>query len=275
MSCVRVRIVPLLAVSLLLTVPTVVQAQLVGGPKPQTTAPPLQGVLTAFRTTFGIQRFAGAHADTAFDWDVDLSVDFDMVDLGFVRINTFGSVETIIGSEFRPVDPNQNNYTVDFTVFLRLPRGELATMFHHVSRHLVDRVGRAGVSWNMIGLAYGDRFLVGDFSIDTWARGMGTVGRAGVDYQGQFEGHVNVARPISARMALIAGAYGAVVPVEVATFGRTTRSGGRAEGGVRLKAGAAALDLFVAWERRIDAMTIERDSVSWAQLGFRLAAPAP
>ena len=275
MACVPARFVPLLVICVLLTWPAATSAQLLGGPRPQATAVRADGLLTAFRTTFAIQRFGGATAGDAFDWDVDLSVDFDVVDVGFVRFNTFGSTETIIGSEFPRADPNQNNYTVDFSMFVRLPRGELATMFHHVSRHLVDRSRRKGVSWNMVGLAYGDRFLVGPFAIDTWLRYMGTVGRAGVDYRGQFEGHADVTRPISARLAVIAGGYVALVPVEAELFGRTNRSGARAEGGVRLRTGAAALDVFAAWERRIDRGAIDVDTPSWGQLGFRLVAQMP
>ena len=275
MSSVQGQVVVFFTACFLVTMSTTVQGQLLGGPKPQTTAPKREGVLSAFRTIFGIQTFAGGNVDTGFDWESDLSVDFDMVDFGLVRINTFGSIETVIGSEFRPVDPNQNNYTVDFTVFLRLPRGELAAMFHHVSRHLVDRPRRRGVSWNMVGLAYGDRFSVRGVSIDAWVRGMGTVGRAGVDYKGQIEAHVNAVRPISARVSLIAGGYGVIVPVQSEIFGRTQRQGGRIESGFRWKAGVAALDVFASWERRIDWVTIATTSAHWAQLGFRLMAPVP
>jgi hypothetical protein len=86
-------------------------------------------------------------ADKQFNWDTDLAVDFDVVDFGFLRGNIFANVETMVGSERRGVDPNQSGYPLDVTVFFRLPRGELASTFHHVSRHLSAsrRSTRSGV----------------------------------------------------------------------------------------------------------------------------------
>ena len=256
--------------------PTATSAQLLGGPKAQATAPRKDGMLTAFRTTFALQHFVGSATGDDFNLDADVLLDFDIVDFGRMRINAFASSETVIGSEFRMIDPNQNNYILDLSMFFRLPHGELSTTIHHVSGHLIDRARRMAVSWNMIGLAYGDSFSIGQFLIDASLRGMGTVGGlAGVDYRGQFEGHVNMLRQINSRFAVIAGASGVVVPVDFSIFGRTKRTGGRLEGGVRLLTKAGSIDVFAAWEQRIDAVTTARKTSTWPQVGMRLSTHVP
>ena len=276
MRCVLRRLASLAVVCALLVMPKIASAQMLGGSRPQTTAARAQGFLTGFRTVFGVQRLRGSGMGDAFDWDLNLSVDFDVFDVGVARGNVFGYFETIIGSESRAVDPNQINYAVDLSVFLRLPRGDLAATFHHVSRHLVDRSREDSVSWNMLGVAYGDHFSIGGVEVDAGARGMGTVQRQGVDYLSQFEAYVRVARPVNATLAIIGGADAVFVPVKMEKFDRGTRNGGRAEGGVQLRTGAARLDLFVAWERRIDARSVEPfEAANWAQFGLRVAAPVP
>ena len=250
-------------------------AQTLGGARPQATAPRQQGGLTAFRTVFDVRHLDGANADSGYDWDLDLSIDFDFVDLGIVRGNVHGVFETIIGNEFRDVDPNQANYVADISVFIRLPRGELATTFHHVSRHQIDRTDAGSISWNMVGVSYGDRLTIGRFAIDAGVRGMGTVERAGVDYRGQVEGYLRLVRPVTPLLSIIAGADGVIVPVATDVLQRDTRRGGRFEGGVRLRSPVGVTDLFAAWEQRIDASSVRRQTTRWAQFGFRLMAPAP
>ena len=269
------RLVSSAVVCVLVSLPGIASAQMLGGPRPQTTAPRAQGFLTGFRTMFGLQRTSGASVEAAFDWDLDLSIDFDVFDFGFARGNVFGNFETIIGPELRAIDPNQNDYTVDLSVFFRLPRGELAATFHHASRHLVDRARQDSVSWNMLGIAYGDRFSIGQLEVDTGVRGMGAVRRYGVDYLGQFEAYVNMTHSINSALAIIAGGDAVIIPVKSEKFDRGTRNGGRAEAGMRLLAGAAAIDLFAAWERRVDASSVDRETATWAQFGLRLAAPVP
>ncbi len=254
--------------------PAPAAAQTLGGPLPRMDVPPARGVLTALGTTLDIARLAGVGADARYNWDADVGIDADLFDLGFVRGNLLASLETIIGGELRDIDPNQNNYTTDFAVFVRLPRGELGAAFHHVSRHLADRADLGSVSWNMVGVSYGDRFAVGPVQVDAAARAMGTVERANVDYTAQLELHAAAELPLNARVSLVAAATGVVVPVERAHFGRAARRGGRVLAGVRLPAGVGAVDLLAGWEQRIDAGQFTRDTPRWFRLDVRLTARA-
>ena len=260
---------------LLLSIPPTASAQTLGGPGPAPTAPRSRGFLAAYRTSVNIVHLSGAEADRRFNWDADVSIDVDVVDTGFVRGNLFVDVETIIGSEFRDIDPNQNNYIADISAFVRLPRGELMATFHHVSRHLSDRAAQASISWNMVGLGYGDRFTFGRFELDASGRAMWTIERAGVDYDAQFDSHVRLTRPLSKRYALTAAAAGVAVQIDPREFGRGHRTGGRIEGGLRITTGVTAVDLFVALEQRIDAMSTSAEVLRWTQLGIRLKTPIP
>ena len=260
---------------LLVWLPVAVSAQTLGGPRAAPTAPRNGGVLTGFRTTLDFTHLISGSDVAPFNWDLDMLADLDLFDLGFLRGNMLGNFETIIGNEKRSVDPNQANYTVDLTAFIRLPRGELGTTIHHVSRHLIDRATDDSVSWNMVGVSYGDRFSLGRFALEAGARGMGTVERAGVDYDGQFEGYVKMARPVGHGLAIIASAEGVVVPVEREIQGRDTMRGGRVEAGLRLLTRGSSVDVYVAWEQRIDAEVSAPGTIRWTQVGFRLATSVP
>ena len=255
--------------------PRVVSAQTLGGTRPQLADPAAQGALTAFRTALDITTFSGSDADARYNWDVDLLLDADLFDVGFVRGNLLANLETIVGSEFRNVDPNQNNYVVDFSILVRLPRGEIGTTFHHVSRHLSDRPDQGSVSWNMIGVSYADRFDIGPLRVDAGVRGLGTVERAGVDYTAQFEWHSTFELDVTRRVSIIAGGDGVIVPVESEVFMRTTRRGGLMSAGLRFPTPAGAVDLFIGWEQRIDAGQFSHDTVRWMQVGVRLSAAVP
>ncbi|MCE2543285.1 MAG: hypothetical protein J4F30_07615 [Acidobacteria bacterium] len=250
-------------------------AQTLGGVRPVPHAPPARGVLTAWHTTLDAVHLAGSDAGPRFDWDIDFRFDADLIDLGFVRANVLAQVETIVGSELRDVDPNQNNYTADFTLFFRLPRGELGAMFHHVSRHLADRADQGSISWNMVGVSYDERFTVGPARVDAGVRAMGTTERAGVDYTAQVEWYGALELPLNPRLAIIGMADGVVAPVERGMFGRGARRGGRLAGGVRIPSAAGAVDLYAGWEQRIDAGQFTRETTRWLQAGVRMTVPAP
>ena len=265
----------LVGLCLVLGLPLTASAQVLGGPRPQPTTPRESGFLTAFHTAIDLKHLNGADAGARFNWDADVSFDMDVVDAGFVRANLFINVEAIVGSEFRGVDPNQNNYTSDASVFVRLPRGELSTTFHHVSRHLSDRATDAAFSWNMIGVGYGDRFTLGDFELVAGARALWTVERAGVDYDAQYEGYARIARSIGDRLALFGRADGVTVQIDPLELGRSNSHGGRVEGGLRIATGVAAVDVFVAREQRLDASSELRERTRWTQFGIRVATPVP
>ena len=259
----------------LLLAPLPAAAQTLGGVRPEPHAPRARGALTAWRTTLDATRLAGAAAGPRFDWDVDFRFDADLFDAGLLRANVLAQIETIVGSELRDVDPNQNNYTADFTLFFRLPRGELGATFHHVSRHLADRADQGSISWNMVGVSYGERFLLGSATLDAGVRALGTTERAGVDYTAQIEWYGALELPLNPRLSLIGHADGVVAPVEREMFGRDARRGGRVAGGIRLPAAAGAIDLYAGWEQRIDAGQFTRDTPRWMHAGIRVTVPAP
>ena len=243
-------------------------AQTLGGPRPAGTSPRKLGFLTSYKFHLNAIQ-TRANGDDRFSWDTDIGADMDVFDLDILRGNVFANFEAIVGDEFRPVDPNQNNYIMDLSVFVRLPRGELGTTFHHVSRHLSDRSKSEAVAWNMLGVTYGDRFSVGAFELDVGGRAFAKVGRSGVDYDNEVNGHVRLVRAVNDRLSIIVDIDGTVVGVDAEVFGRDTQYGGRVEGGVRIRGGVWAAELFIGRERRIDAVPFERRPIRWTQLGFR------
>jgi hypothetical protein len=54
------------------------------------------------------------------------------------------------------------------------------------------------------------------------------------------------------------------------TQGRGGQTGFRGEAGVRFDGGAAAVELYVAAERRIDPYPLDFSTAMWATAGFRL-----
>ena len=157
-------------------------AQVVGGPRPVQTADPEFGFLTRYDVHTRAARLTG-DGRQQYVWDTDLGIDMDVFDLGFARGNVFFNLETIVGNERRAIDPTQTNYTMDLSVFARLPRGEVGVTFHHVSRHRTDRENPGSPSWNMLGLSYGDRRRIGPLDLEFAGRWLGGITGSEVDYE--------------------------------------------------------------------------------------------
>ena len=65
-------------------------------------------------------------------------------------------------------------------------------------------------------------------------------------------------------------ARGEVIGVDEETRGKNRVCGGRVEGGLRLRGEAATLEVFIGYERRIDAFPTDRYRVRWTTIGFRV-----
>jgi hypothetical protein len=233
--------------------------------------PPSSGVEFLSRFAFNVSMEHLFSEEERYVWDANWGGDLDIVDYGVGRFNFVANYQTILGSEFRAFDPTQGNYTLEGSLSARLPALEVAGVFHHVSRHLSDRPKRFPVDWNMIGARVGGRLTQGRLGLTGRADIRGVVQKSLVDYRWELDAALRARVGLSPRVAIVAGGDVRVLGVD-GTRGRGTQHGFRGEGGVRLDGGGAAVDLFVAAERRIDPYQLEFSTITWMTAGFRISS---
>lgn len=239
-------------------------------PQPLPEAPTSAQFLS--RYDFHLAAAGLASGDAArFQWDTHWGGDFDLVDYRTGRLGFLADYQTILGNELRAFDPNQGNYTLEFSGSHRLGKTEVAVAFHHVSRHLSDRPKVPAVAMNALELRVLRRLTIRDSTtLDVKADLGHTTAVAYVDYTWLGKLDLTLRR----RLNNAAGAYGRVFAEGFATdpevAGRNGIGGGRVELGVRFRGGRGAMDLFAGWERMIDADLFDRQPRSWGFAGFRL-----
>ena len=227
-----------------------------------------RGFMTRYRFYMGASRLGAG--DPRFVWDADFGGDVDLVDFGDGRITVQANFEAILGEQFRRFDPNQGNYLLGISASVRKGPAEVSAVFHHVSRHLSDRPKPFPIDWNMVGVrtslhVEGERLTVGGE-----ARALWTVTRSFVDYAAEVGGGLDLRYAFGPHAALIAHGDAYWLLVDQGVSARDHQQGGRIEGGVRLSGSRGAVDLFVGYERRVDADPFEFLSHSWLLFGFRL-----
>jgi hypothetical protein len=208
-------------------------------------------------------------ADERFSWDTHFGGSFDVIDLVFARAGAVIDYEAVEGSEFRPFDPNQGNYTLEAFVSGRVGGSELGVIFHHVSRHLSDRPKRQAVAWNELGARALHRFASGDTTVDVDLEGGHVVQHSFVDYTWMGELDVLVRHAISPRIGIFASGRTQVIAVDD-SVGRGTQTGARVEGGVRLGGRGGVMELYLGYENRVDAYPLDRVPQHWGLAGLRL-----
>jgi hypothetical protein len=237
--------------------------------EPLSTAP-AQGQFLA-RYDFQMSAAALGHPDNRYSWDTHWSGDFDLVDYTYGRITFLGDYQGLLGSEFRPFDPYQSNYTLEASGSLRLGRTELIGVLNHISRHLGDRPKRQAVAENSLGIRVLRRFhRGGGTEIDVRLDVRNVIAQAYVDYTWMNELGITIRRPFNRHVSGYLRVHGQMYAVDPAIAGRADQYGGRIEMGVRLNGTAASMELFVGGERMIDADPLERLPEQWALGGFRL-----
>ena len=175
----------------------------------------------------------------------------------------------MLGDEFREFDPNQGNYTLEGSASARIPPVDLAFVFHHVSRHLSDRPKRFPVDWNMVGARVRTGLIRGRTEVQAGVDVRSTVQKSFVDYRWELDGDARTQIRLTPRVAAVGNGGIRVLGVD-GSRARGNQYGWRADGGIRLEGGAAALELFVAGERRIDPYQLEFSTATWFSTGFRL-----
>src|SRR5581483_8980867 len=204
-----------------------------------------------------------------FKWETHFGGDLDVFDYVVGRTTILADLEAVLGDEFRPFDPNQNNYTLEASTSARLGTTEVAAMFHHVSRHLSDRPKRFAVAWNVLGARVLRRFTTSGLMIDVVASGGKVAQKSYVDYAWTGELDVVVRRGLTPHVGFFAHGTAEVFGVDGSEL-RGSQTGARIEAGLRIDGRGAAVELFAGYERRIDADPIDRQPMHWGLAGFRL-----
>ena len=208
--------------------------------------------------------------DERFSWDGYFGGSVDVVDYVKGRSSIFVDYHPVLGSEFRPFDPNQAYYVLEVSSSYRAGETEIAVVFHHVSRHLSDRSKEFAIAWNVLGARVMRQAAASGFTIAARVGGGAIVQHSFVDYQWTADADVTIRREITPRVGAFVHGSVEVFAVDGSEPARGSQRGGRVEAGVRINARGGALELFAGVERRIDADPIDRLPRSWGLAGFRL-----
>ena len=207
--------------------------------------------------------------DDRFTWDTHFGGDFDFVDYVRGRMIFVADYQAVLGSEFRPFEPNQGNYTLEAAGSVRAGRTELVGVLHHVSRHLGDRPKRTAVAWNELDLRVLRQFAAPGSTLDVRAELGKVIARADVDYSWTAALDLTLRRPVNPIASWFGRAAGQLIGVND-YLNRGSQRGGRVEGGLRIVGDGGALELMAGVERVIDADPFERLPRHWVYAGFRL-----
>jgi hypothetical protein len=209
--------------------------------------------------------------DPRFVWDAHWGAELDLVDYGRGALTFAAAYQTVLGNQFREFDPNQGDYTLEGSASARTGAVEMSGVFHHVSRHLSDRPKRFPIDWNMIGGRIRGHMLRGRTDVQARVDLRGVIQKSFVDYEWELASDTRSQVRLTRLVSLVALGDLRVVGVDESR-NRDTVYGWRADGGVRFDGHAAALELFIAAERRIDPYQLEFSTATWLVTGFRLAS---
>jgi hypothetical protein len=210
--------------------------------------------------------------DPRFTWDTHFGGDLDVFDYVTGRVSMLVDYEAILGSQIRAFDPNQGNYTLEASASARVGQVEIAGALHHVSRHLGDRAKLFPIAWNVVEGRIMGRLRVAGATADITVGGGHLVQHSSVDYTWTANLDLLIRRPINERAGVFARGTGEMFGIDPTLSSRNRQVGGKAEAGLRINGGSGALELFVGYERRIDASVdpLDGQAHNWALAGFRL-----
>lgn len=210
-----------------------------------------------------------SHDNPRYVWDTNVGGELGIIGYGPSRLTFVVNYQAILGEEFHAFDPNQGNYILEGDLTTVVAGLEVGAVFYHQSRHLADRPKRQPVDWNMVGGRVRKRVRRGRTQLDARVDLRGAILRTFVDYRWELDAGATGRHELRPEVALV----GAVNLRRLGVDGsrdRGSQTGVRGEGGVRFNGRAAAIELFLAVERRIDPYPLEFGSEAWTGVGMRL-----
>lgn len=174
-----------------------------------------------------------ASGDPQFAWSVRQRFDVDVAHFPRGRVNLFFDNEIVMGRERREFDFNHGNVMFETSALAQLAGIDAALVFYHMSRHLIDRPIDRVVAYHTVGGRVERVFTIGRSTVAPAAELHRVVQRTFVDYQWLSQFTLRPDHPFD----------------------------------------KVALDLYAAFERRVDAFPLARVPLSWFEAGFRLASP--
>ena len=239
-------------------------------PQPEAPATIVRGLVPRAGVNVGLVHLTAA--DPRFNWAARFGTDIDIYDYGKGRLSLIGEYEAVFGSERREFDLNHENYTVDVSSSVRAKGAELFAVVHHVSRHLTDRQNDRAVAWNSVGIAASRAFAAGDNRFHARFDAARVFQHTFNDYTWTAWLTLAADRPAGARVRVFAKANGGFQGVDRQIANRDRLCGARLESGVHLNGVRGGVDVFVGYERRLDAYPLSYQRARWVEWGVRIGS---
>jgi hypothetical protein len=208
--------------------------------------------------------------DVRFSLAERSGADLDLLTYREGRVNFLFDAELVMGSERRAFDLNQANVIFEASASYRLGSVDIAGVVHHESRHVVDREFDRVPAWHTAGVRAGHLFHASQSTIEVSLEYGRVVQHTFVDYTWTSQLTIRADRALRSSRHLFVASSGGFVGVDSSVPNRGRQTGARAEGGVRFLGRRAAVELFAAYERRVDGYPTSREASSWLEGGFRL-----
>ena len=209
--------------------------------------------------------------DARFNWIFHFGGDVDVVRFDSATATFIAGYEAIAGEQFRRFDVNQGNYLLEGQLLFQVWGIEIGPVWHHVSRHLSDRSKRFPIDWNMIAIRAKKDLSRGRLDASWQADMRATVTSANVDYDWETEMGGTMAYRVSPRLAWTGAGSWRLIGVD-GSRDRSAQVAGKLESALRLAGRAAAAEVFIGVERRVDPYPIEFGTASWFLAGLRLSS---
>jgi len=237
------------------------------------TVTPSNGIEFLPRYDFQLSAAALAIDNIQYSWDAHFGGQFDILDYEAGRLGTRVDYEVVLGDELRIFDPNQGNYTLEAYGTLRAGDStEIVGLFHHVSRHLSDRLKLPAIAYNEIGGRILNHQAWSGTTLDTDLEGGWVNQHSYVDYRWYGELHLLARHTINPIVGVFGRGDGELLGVDPTMYNRGTQYGVTGEGGLRINGRGAALEIFGGVERRPDAYPTSLDAQTWAMVGIRVVS---
>src|SRR5262249_20671471 len=89
--------------------------------------------------------------DPRFAWSARSRVDLDVAQYPSGRVTLLFDNEIVLGRERREFDFNHGNIVLEASGTRRIAGMEAGGVFHHTSRHIIDRAASRVVAWHSVG----------------------------------------------------------------------------------------------------------------------------